>query len=132
MDLLRVFVIVFLVVHGLGHAIWFMGAWLPARSGVREGPWILPGEVTIRHAAGKVLGLVALGALVAFQVAAWQLFGRDDAWRMTTVLACVASLVAVLPWLRQSPGITAINAIVADIALLVFLLLPLSKELLTA
>jgi hypothetical protein len=129
MDWLRILVVVFLVAHGLGHLIWFLAAWTPIRSGVKDGPWILPGGVTIRDPAGRLLGLVALLATLAFLVAAWALIGREAWWASATIVGCLASAVAVVPWLRQSPGTTPFNAIAADIALLILLALPVAGEL---
>lgn len=132
MDWFRIVVLAVLVAHGLGHLIWFLAAWTPVRSGVREGPWIFPGDVTIRHPIGRLLGLVALAALACLLAAAWGLLGLQEWWRTATLAGCLLSIVAVVPWLRQSPGTTPFNALAADVGLLIFLALPISQELLVA
>jgi hypothetical protein len=132
MDWLRIVLALFLVAHALGHLIWFLAAWTPLRAGVSEGSWLLPGEVAIRDLGGKLLGLVALVALGFLLGAAFAVLDGRESWRMVTVIGCVLSLVAVIPWWRRSPGITAFNASAADIGLLVFVALPVSAELVGA
>ncbi|CAN5720928.1 hypothetical protein BH23CHL8_BH23CHL8_26080 [soil metagenome] len=51
---------------------------------------------------------------------------------MATHIACLLSLVAVIPWWRRSPSITAFNAGAADVGLLAFVAQPLSAELVGA
>ena len=128
-DIFRILVIVFLVMHGIGHVIWFLAAWTPIRAGVGDGAWILPGEVTIRSPLGRVFGLVALASLVVFVAAAMLLAFQEPAWRGLTNIGILLSFVAVVPWLRQSPGWTPVNAIVANLVLMFLLALPLSVEL---
>ena len=129
-DLFRILVIVFLIMHGIGHVIWFLGAWTSIRVGMKDGPWILPGNVIIRSPLGRLWGLLALLALIYLEAAAVALLGQSASWRQMTYVGVIVSLVAVTPWLRQSPGSTPINAILADMALLFVLALPLSEELL--
>jgi len=128
-DIFRILVVVFLAMHGIGHIIWFLAAWTPIRAGVRHGPWALPGKVTIRSPIGRVLGLVALGCLVVFVAAALALFAQEPAWRPLTNIGILLSFIAVVPWLRQSPGTAPI---IANLVLLFLLALPLSAELIPA
>ncbi len=37
-DLFRILVVIFLAMHGIGHVIWFLGAWTRLRVGMRDGP----------------------------------------------------------------------------------------------
>jgi len=132
MTWLRVPVAIFALVHGLGHAIWFAGAWIPRTGLVTDRPWILPGEVTIESPLGKVLGLLSLAALVGFAAAAFALFTEEGWWRPTLMASSAVSLVAVVPWWRSSPGTTALNAALADVGLFVFALLPVAEDLIDA
>lgn len=128
-DVFRILVVVFLAMHGLGHIIWFLAAWTPIRAGVRDGPWILPGNVTIRSPIGRLLGLLALVVLIAFVVAAVGLLSKEPWWAALTEIGVYLSFVAVVPWLRQSPGTTPINAIIANLVLMFLLALPLSVDI---
>ena len=64
-DFFRILVAVMLVMHGLSHIIWFLSAWTSVPTGVGEGSWILPGDITIRGRVGKALGLLALTIFLA-------------------------------------------------------------------
>jgi hypothetical protein len=131
-ELFRLLVVVFLTMHGIGHVIWFLAAWTPTRAGVGEGPWGLPGGVTIRSPLGKLWGALALVTLVLFAAAAAALLVGAPAWRGLAFLGVILSFVAVGPWRRQSPGSTWLFAILADLVLLFLLALPLSVEMLQA
>jgi hypothetical protein len=131
-DLFRLLVVVFLVMHGIGHLIWFLAAWTRIRAGVGDGPWGLPGAVTIRSPLGKAWGLLALLAAVLFSWAGLALLAGLPAWRSLMFFGIVVSFVAVAPWRRQSPGSTWLMAILADLVLLFLFSLPLSVELTTA
>lgn len=129
LDVFRILLVVFLFMHGIGHSIWFLAAWTPVRAGVRDGAWILPGNVTIRSPLGRLLGLLALAVAFVFVVAGVGLWRQEPWWAAWTEVGVFLSFVAVVPWLRQSPGTTAINAIVANIALMFLLAVDLSLEL---
>ncbi len=128
-DLFRILVVIFLAMHGVGHLIWFLAAWTPLRSGFGEGRWILPGEVTIRSPLGKLWGLAALLVALLFVVAALALLGQSLQWRTLANSGVILSFGVVVPWLRQAPGWTAINAIVADLLLMILIALPLSVDM---
>lgn len=128
LELFRLLLVVFLVMHGIGHSIWFLAAWTPVRAGVRDGSWVLPGNVTIRSPIGRVLGLLALAVVVIFVVAGIGLLLRQPWWAAWTEVGVFLSFGAVVPWLRQSPGTTALNAIFANLALMFLLAIDLSVE----
>jgi hypothetical protein len=128
-ELFRLLAVTFLAMHGIGHILWFLAAWTPIRAGVSDSAWSLPGDVTIRSALGRVWGLLALAAMIAFLAAAVALLGAWAGWRGFTYLGVVLSFVAVGPWRRQSPGSTWLMAILADLVLLFLLALPLSVEI---
>jgi len=129
LDLFRLLVVVFLVMHGIGHIIWFLAAWTPIKAGVGDGAWILPGDVTISSPVGKLWGLLALMVVVLFLSAAAGLVLQATWWGSATRFGVFLSFAVVVPWLRQSPRATGINAIVADLILMFLLALPLSVEL---
>jgi hypothetical protein len=130
-DLFRILVVIFLAMHGVGHLIWLLAAWTPLRSGFGEGRWVLPGEVTIRSPLGKLWGLAALLVTVLFVAAAVALLGQSLQWRAIANTGVILSFGVVVPWLRQAPGWTAINAILADLLLMILIALPLSVDMVT-
>ena len=128
LDLFRLLAVVLLVMHGLSHVIWFLAAWTSVRTGVGDGPWLLPGDVTISSPIGKVLGLLALIVVVAFLAAAALLLAGLPSWRGLANTGVFLSYGAVVPWLRQSPGSWGITSVVTNIVLMFLLALPLSVD----
>jgi hypothetical protein len=127
--LFRLLVVAMLCGHGIAHLLWFAAAWTHLDTGVGDGPWLLPGKVTIRSGIGRMLGLIALlTTLVVLYAAALLLFGQP-AWPAVANLGALMSFAAVGPWLRQSPGSSAKTLIVADMVILFVLALPLRAEL---
>jgi len=128
LDAFRLLLSALLCMHGLLHLIWFLAAWTPVRAGVRDGAWVLPGDVTIRSPIGKVLGLLALLVVAIFIFAAAGLLLKQIWWAGWAEVGVFLSFGAVVPWLRQSPGSTALTAIIADIVLMFVLALDLSVD----
>ena len=128
-DLFRILVVVLLAMHGIGHVIWFLASWTSVRSGFGDGRWILPGEVTIRSPLGKAWGVAALLVTLLFVAAAMALLAGSTTWRATANTGVILSFGVVVPWARQAPGWTAVNAIIADLMLLILIALPLSMDM---
>lgn len=129
LDLLRILVAILLLMHGLTHVLWFLASWTSVRTGVGDGPWLLPGDVTIRSPIGKVQGLLALVAVAVFGTAAMLLFADLPGWTTVANLGVFISIAAVLPWVRQAPGSWGITTVLADIVVMFLLALPLSVDL---
>jgi hypothetical protein len=129
LDFFRILVVLMLCAHGISHVIWFMAAWTRVDVGVGGGSWILPGTITIRSPIGRVLGLIALVVVIVFVVAAVALLLQLPGWRGIANVGVILSYVAVLPWMRQSPGSWAHTSVAANIVLMFLLALPVSVEL---
>jgi hypothetical protein len=128
-DLFRILVVLFLAMHGIGHVIWFLAAWTRVRSGFGSGRWILPGDVTIRSPLGRLWGIFALVVTLLFVGAAMALLAGALSWRAMANSGVILSFGVVVPWARQAPGWTAINAIIADLVLMILIALPLSVDI---
>ena len=122
-------VAIVLVMHGLSHILWFLAAWTSVHTGVGDGPWVLPGAVTIRSPIGKMLGLLALIVVVVFIAAALMLLASLPSWREVANIGVFLSYGAVVPWLRQSPGSWGLTSVAANIVLMFLLALPLSVDI---
>ena len=122
-DLFRLLVTVMLVMHGLSHIIWFLAAWTSVPTGVGDGSWILPGEITIRGRIGKALGLLALIVVVVFTTAGLMLLAGMETWNGVANIGVFLSYAVVVPWLRQGPGSWAPTSVIANIVLM-FLVTP--------
>lgn len=129
LELFRVLVIVFLVMHGLMHLPWFVASWTSVSAGFRDGAWILPGQVTIRSPLGRLWGLGALLVLALFLVGAVGLSAGDPRWINPTNLGVFLSFGVVVPFWRQSPGSIGVTAVISDLLLMFLLALPLSMEI---
>ena len=129
LDGLRILVVLMLVMHGALHVIWFLASWTSVPTGVGDGPWILPGEVTIKSAIGRVLGLLALVVIVVFVFAAIMLAAGLANWRSVANIGVFLSYGAVVPWLRQAPGSWGLTSVAANIVLMFLLALPVSVDL---
>ena len=122
-DLFRLLVCTMLLMHGLSHVIWFLAAWTTVRTGVGDGSWILPGEVTIRGRIGKALGLLALVVVAVFTTAALMLLSGSETWNGLANVGVFLSYAVVVPWLRQGPGSWPLTSVIANIVLM-FLVTP--------
>jgi hypothetical protein len=122
-DIFRLLVVVFLWAHGLAHIIWFLASWTSVRTGVGDGPWILPGDITIHGRIGKALGLLALIVLVLLVTAGTMLLADLPNWRLIANLGVFLSYAVVVPWLRQAPGSWGVTSVIANLVLM-FLVSP--------
>lgn len=129
LDVFRVIVVLVVCTHGIAHLLWFLASWTSLRTGVGDGPWLLPGEITIRSPIGRVLGLLALIVVVVFVLAALLLLAGQPGWRDVANVGIFLSYAAVVPWLRQSPGSWGITSVITNIVLMFLLALPLSVDL---
>lgn len=128
-EIFRLLVVVFLVLHGLGHIIWFLASWTRYSAGISDGPWLLPGDFSITSIPGRLISLLALVVMGLFFLSAIALFVGEQWWRGSTQIAAYISLLTIFPFARVSPRSNTINAIGADLALLFLVSLPLSVEL---
>ena len=128
-DILRPLIVVFLVFHGLSHIFWFLAAWRPSKVGVVDGPWILPGDVTLTSVVGRILGIVALVVVVLLLVAAFALLIGEPWWRGAARYGVILSFLVVLPWWPRMPRRIGLQAIIADIVLMFAIALPLSVDI---
>lgn len=122
-DLFRILVAVMLIMHGVSHVIWFLSAWTRVPTGVGEGKWILPGEITIRGRVGKALGLLALIVIAVFTTAGLMLLAGLEDWNGIANIGIFLSYGVVVPWIRQGPGNWPLTSVVANI-ILMFLVTP--------
>lgn len=129
LELFRVMVIIFLVMHGLVHGVYFVASWLSVRTGFGDEPWILPGKFTIRSPMGKLWGLGGLVAMALLWLGALGLVMGLPGWVNPTNIAIYLSFGVVVPWWRQSPGSIGVTAVFTNLALMFLLALPLATEM---
>ena len=125
-----ILVVLMLWAHGISHLIWFLAAWSSVPTGVGEGKWILPGDITIRGRVGKALGLMALFVVFVFITAGAMLLAGLEDWNGIANIGIFLSYGVVVPWIPQGPGSWPLTSVIANI-ILMFLVTPeISGELL--
>ncbi len=127
--MLRLIVAGALIVHGIGHSMGILASWTTIPSGLVTRPSMLSGTLVMDSAIGRVFGLIWLLALVTSVGAGVGLLARQDWWIPLAIVSSVISLVAVVPWLNVMPPISAIGAVLMDLAVLGALLLPQGEQL---
>ena len=128
-DLLHILIAAALLVHGLSHVVWFLAAWTPYKLGVVDGPWVLPGDVTLTGVVGRIIGLLALVAMALLMIAGVALLASEEWWRGAARMGVFSSLIVVLPWWPRIPHRIGLQAIIVDIVLLFIIALPLSLQI---
>jgi hypothetical protein len=128
-NLLRWFIIIVLLAHGVGHVMGFMAAWTPVPMGFTDRPSLLSDTITIQSAAGRAFGLLWMLALVAFLAAVFGLIGHQEWWRALVIAAAVISLAAILPWWNTVTAGPRFGAVLVDLLILVALLPPWGAQI---
>lgn len=132
----RIIVAIILIGHGLGHVMGFIGTWTnwqPFTDPVfNDTPWILPRDVLIKSAVGKVFGIIWLLSMLGFIASGIGLVANQPWWTTIAIIASILSVIAVLPWWNSfTPGIMSkTSAVVVDIIVIVALAGPWKDEVL--
>jgi hypothetical protein len=102
MAIVRILFLVLWTMHGTAHLAGVVACWAPqVNVGFkRDEPWILPGDVTLDSALGKLWGFVWLAAAVLILSSSYALVVRADWWVDAALYGSIASLVAILPWAK--------------------------------
>jgi hypothetical protein len=127
--MLRLVIAFVLIAHGIGHILGFMASWTTVPSGLTTGHWIFSNDVTMSSAVGRAFGILWLLAMVGSVGAGVGLLFHQAWWPMMAAASAVLSLVAIVPWLGVMPLGSALGAVLVDIAVLVGLLFPWSKDI---
>lgn len=127
--MLRIVAVLILIVHGIGHVMAPVSAWVPGGSAFSRGSWLLSPGVTIDSAAGRALAVLWIIPLVGFIGGAIGLWTGAGWWREALLVSSVVSIVVVLPWWRVMPTGSYLGALAVDLLVLVALLTPWGDRL---
>jgi hypothetical protein len=128
--MLRYILATLLILHGLGHVMGFVAAWVPsADMGFTGAPSILWSEATVEGTVGKAFGVLWLVALVASVGAGYGLIFGYAWWRTLAIASALISLAAIVPWLNSVPPGAKFGGVLVDLLLLVILLVPWGEPL---
>jgi hypothetical protein len=119
----RVAIAVFAMLHGVGHTLWFLGAWFPRSHVTSDRSWLLPFDVRLTSPVGKAMGLLSLLATGSFLAVGIGLWVGTAWWPGLLLGAATISIVVVVPWGPVAVP-ASVNAMLANTALLTLLLVP--------
>ena len=120
--------------HGLGFTMWFLAAWVPGVKMTTITPhWLLSSQVGITDPIGRATGVLALVVMAGFLAVAWGIFTGATWWTGLGVVTSLVSLVAiVIPWWSVIPVMNATGALVVDLAIIAFAVVPAWHDALSA
>ena len=117
-----------MLMHGVGHIVFFLEAFTPSPMGFSDAPWLLPGAFTVTSPVGKAFALLWLVAMLGFTGAAIGLFARREWWPTLTVAAAVISLVVLLPWWNTITPSSRVWVLLADVVVIVAFGMPWRQQ----
>jgi hypothetical protein len=121
-----------LVVHGVGHIVFFFAAFTPVPMDFVAAPWLLPGAFTIDSPVGKAFAVLWLLAMIGFVGAAIGLIAKRAWWPTIAVAAAVVSLVVILPWWNTINASTRFWATAADVVIILAFAMPWRDQVIAA
>ena len=95
--MLRFFVALPLLVHGLAHICGFLASWTKKDQGFKDEPWLLSRDVTLHSQLGRAFGLLWLMSMVAFIGAGFGIILKQFWWPQAVLFGSVLSLIVILP-----------------------------------
>ena len=107
-----------MLMHGVGHIVFFLESFVGSPMGFSDAPWLLPGAFTVTSPVGKAFALLWLLAMLGFVVAAIGLFTRQEWWSTLAVASAVISLVVLLPWWNTVTPSSRVWVLLADLVII--------------
>lgn len=115
--MLRLFIVLVLVAHGVGHSIGVAGGWGSNAWGGSGESWLL--TPVLGRSSSVLEGLIWLIPAIGFVAAGGALLAGLDAWRALALASSVVSLVAIALFPQQLPAFSTVAAVVVDLAVLI-------------
>ncbi len=116
--MIRWLIAVAMLMHGVGHIMFFLEAFTDAPMDFTAAPWLLPGAFTVESPVGKAFALLWLVAMLGFVAAAIGLVRRQSWWSAVAVASAAISLLVLLPWWNTiAPG-SRVWVLLADIVVI--------------
>ena len=117
---MRIVGAIFVAAHGLGHIVWFMATWAQWSLGGSGRADLAKHEdgflVSALSPAGKVIGGLALLALLGFVAASFGVWTEQSWWPTVLLASVVPSAIALLA-MWNPVGNVSFNALVANAVL---------------
>lgn len=126
--MIRWLIVLAMLMHGVGHMVFFLEAFPGSPMGFADAPWLLPGAFTVTSAVGKAFALLWLLAMLGFLVAAVGLLRRKEWWPALAVASAVISLVVLLPWWNTITPSSRVWVLLADLVIIAAFGLPWKNQ----
>lgn len=130
--MIRWLIAIAMLMHGVGHIMFFLEAFTGSPMGFSTAPWLLPGGFTVDSPVGKAFALLWLLAMLGFMAAAIGLVARQEWWPALAVAAAVVSLVVLLPWWNTITPSSRMWVLLADVVVIVAFGLPWKDQVINA
>ena len=126
--MIRWLIVIAMLMHGVGHMVFFLEAFIGSPMGFADAPWLLPGAFTVTSAVGKAFALLWLLAMLGFLIAAIGLLTRRSWWPALAVASAVISLVVLLPWWNTITPSSRVWVLLADLVIIAAFGLPWKQQ----
>lgn len=126
--MIRWLIVIAMLMHGIGHLVFFLEAFVGSPMGFTGEPWMLPGAFTVTSPVGKAFALLWLLAMLGFVAAAIGLFTHQEWWSSLAVASAVVSLVALLPWWNTVTPSSRVWVLLADLVIIAAFGLPWKEQ----
>jgi cytochrome c biogenesis protein CcdA len=130
--MIRWLIVIAMLMHGVGHIMFFLESFTDQAMGFSAEPWLLPGGFTAASPVGKAFALLWLLAMLGFLAAAIGLLLRQEWWPALAVAAAVISLVVLLPWWNVIAPSSRVWVLLADVVIIVAFGLPWKTQVIEA
>jgi hypothetical protein len=130
--MIRWLIVIAMLMHGVGHIMFFLEAFTEQAMEFSAQPWLLPGGFTVDSPVGKAFALLWLLAMLGFMAAAVGLLLRQAWWPTLAVAAAVISLVVLLPWWNVITPSSRVWVLLADVVIIVAFGLPWKAQVIEA
>ena len=126
--MIRWLIVIAMLMHGVGHMVFFLEAFAGSPMGFADAPWLLPGAFTVTSAVGKAFALLWLLAMLGFLAAAIGLLTRRSWWPALAVASAVISLAVLLPWWNTITPSSRVWVLLADLVIIAAFGLPWKQQ----
>jgi hypothetical protein len=130
--MIRWLIAIAMLMHGVGHIMFFLEAFTDSPMGFSSAPWLLGGGFTVDSPVGKASGLLWLLAMLGFMAAAIGLVTRTEWWPALAVAAAVVSLVVLIPWWNTITPSSRVWVLLADLVVIVAFGLPWKDQVINS
>lgn len=119
------FIAIPLIMHGLANLAGVFAPWTKNMQGFKNSTLVFSSGVLLNSTAGKLFSLIWLASSICLIFAGAGVLMHQTGWRWASVLGCVFSLVAILPWWKAVPPGARFGAVPFDILVIGLLSSPL-------